>query len=234
MNINNSLFGTLVEGYDNIKLLCSSGVDSIAGSHYLMTRKCLSDKTVSIVHINHKLRKQNDDMEESVRRFCLDNQFPLEVYSVDGKPTDTENDLRQKRLSILRNFDRCCIVAFHHLNDCVESHFLNFIRGKQSIPPIPLYSAIFDSQNIKIHPFILNRKEALIQYAQRHGLMTYVVKDETNELVKGSRRNLIRNQIIPILDEHEVGLETVVHKLITNKIDEVLNDYSRNRNLFVS
>jgi tRNA(Ile)-lysidine synthase TilS/MesJ len=77
MNINNSLFGKLVEGYNNIKLLCSGGVDSISGTHYLMTRNILLDKNVSVVHINHKLRKQNDDMEASVRKFCLDNNFPL-------------------------------------------------------------------------------------------------------------------------------------------------------------
>jgi tRNA(Ile)-lysidine synthase TilS/MesJ len=234
MNINNSLFGKLVEGYNNIKLLCSGGVDSISGTHYLMTRNILLDKNVSVVHINHKLRKQNDDMEASVRKFCLDNNFPLDVYTVDGSADDTENDLRQKRLSIYRLFDRCCIVSFHHLNDCVESHFLNFIRGRQSIPPIPLYSPISDSENIKIHPFILNPKRTLVQYAQRRYLMDYVVEDETNKITKGSRRNLIRNEIIPILEQHEVGMESVVHRLITNRVDEILNDYSRNRNLFVS
>lgn len=222
MNINISLLSKLINTHKDVRLLCSGGVDSIAGTHYLIERKHLSNKNVSVVHVNHGLRKQNDIMEESVVSFCSDYGYTLEVYHIN-KTLTTEADFRKERLKIYETFDPCCLVSFHHLDDCVESHFLNFIRGHTDRLPIPPITPLIKTGSNIVHPFILNKKNALIQYAQRKNLMKYVVEDETNKIVKGSRRNLIRNQIIPILSENEIGLDTIVKKLILDKLENDLS-----------
>jgi hypothetical protein len=51
-------------------------------------------------------------------------------------------------------------------------------------------------------------------------LMKFVVADETNDIVKGSRRNLLRNVIIPELEKNQLCLEKYglrrIEKLLSN------------------
>ena len=48
--------------------------------------------------------------------------------------------------------------------------------------------------------------------------MQYVEEDDTNTTIKGSRRNFLRNQIIPQLDKENIGLEKVVKKIIEKRL----------------
>jgi tRNA(Ile)-lysidine synthase TilS/MesJ len=48
--------------------------------------------------------------------------------------------------------------------------------------------------------------------------MKYVVEDETNAISRGSRRNMLRNEIVPILERDKVGLETIIAKKMEKRL----------------
>jgi len=48
--------------------------------------------------------------------------------------------------------------------------------------------------------------------------MKYVVEDQTNFVVKGSRRNWVRNDIIPQMTKQKLSLEKYAERKILKKI----------------
>ena len=207
-------------------LMCSSGVDSIAGVHYMLSKVNKRDRyRYKVFHLNHKLRPQNDKMAESFCGFMNTelHDFSKTVITRNGKNEmmpNTEADLRYFRLTALMTYiHRNVIVSFHHLNDCVESYLLNCIRGHDSYQPIPFWTEWkTETTNVACHPFLFTKKKDLIDYCEKYDLMKYVVEDETNTVSKGSRRNMIRNEIIPILQRDKVGLETIVAKKMQKRL----------------
>ena len=218
---------TQLNGIDEYVLMCSSGVDSIAGVHYLLSKAKKRDRfRFKVFHFNHKVRPQNDEMEESFHNF-MDTELPTFYKTVITRSTysdkvsaQTEAELRDFRLDKLRKFvHKNVIVSFHHLNDCVESYLLNCIRGHDSYQPIPFWTEWNqDTSNVSCHPFLFTKKQDLIDYCEKYDLMKYVVEDETNTVSKGSRRNMIRNEIIPVLQRDKVGLETIVAKKMQKRL----------------
>jgi tRNA(Ile)-lysidine synthase len=204
-------------------LLCSSGVDSIAMTHYALTRrKKMFDRFGSMLalHFNHNLREENDLMEESFCKFMGD-KFPdltCIVIKNPNKKLKTEDQLRKFRLSYLQNFHSNVILTAHHLDDAVESYILNTIRGHPEYLPMPFVTKHEDSQLAFCKPFLFTKKKDFIEYAEKHDLMKYVVDDSTNKVTNGSRRNLIRNEILPIFKREKVGLEKIVEKRMRERL----------------
>lgn len=205
-----------------IIVLCSSGVDSIAMTHYLLNNKkrLLNDVDIFPIHFNHNLRNENNLMEASFRRF-MSEFYPSSLYYISRNPNKslkTEDDLRKFRLSVLRSFTNNIIITAHHLNDSVESYLLNTIRGKPEYLPIPFFTHHEKDNIIFCKPFLFTKKKDFIEYAEKNDLMKYVVEDSTNKITKGSRRNLIRNEILPIFEREKVGLEKIVYNRMKKRL----------------
>jgi len=218
---------TELNGIHEYALMCSSGVDSIAGVHYILSKANTREMyRYKVFHLNHNLRPQNDKMEESFYRF-MRKEFP-ECYATSIKRINSEPEPKGKTEAELRDFrlyelmsyiHKNVIISFHHLNDCVESYLLNCIRGHDGYQPIPFWTEWkLQTSNVACHPFLFTKKQHFIDYCVKHDLMKYVVEDETNTISKGSRRNMIRNEIVPILERDKVGLETIVSKKMRQRL----------------
>jgi len=203
----------------NVNLLCSSGVDSIAAAHYFIHN--FKNISVSLLHFNHNLRDQNQVMEESFKAFAASTEVSYCVVPLTCTDS-TEDSCRKARIEYLQQYASTTFITAHHLDDCVESYLLNCIRGKEGFLPIPFHTELTNNNSIN-RPFLFNRKKDLIAYAEKHNLLQYVVEDETNTQVKGSRRNLLRNKIVPLLEEEKVGLAMIVKK----KMIERLSSFSK-------
>jgi tRNA(Ile)-lysidine synthetase-like protein len=218
-----------VELNDNRKeyvLMCSSGIDSVAGVHYMLSKVKNADiHRYKVVHYNHKLRPQNEEMRESVVRF-INQKFPDFICHTVDRNIDntfsekTEANFRNARLNtLMAMYYHNIVISFHHLNDCVESYLLNWLRGHENYQPIPFWTKWEGTtSNVTCHPFVFTKKKDFIDYCVKHDLMKYVVEDETNTVSKGSRRNMIRNEIVPILQRDNVGLETIVAKKMKQRL----------------
>lgn len=245
MKINHDILKLAVDHnyFNRVIALCSSGVDSIATTHYLHHNDNLSKiikknselhdcmHTEYVWHVDHNYRPQNKLMYKSVKNFCRDNKLYMNLFVLkhsQNRKEFTEDYLRKSRLeSFIERTDynsqikvNTILITGHHLDDAVESHFLNFIRGQNEFLPIPFVST-HEYGNNKItfcRPFLFNRKSDLIEYCKNKNLMQYVVEDETNLISKGSRRNMIRNEILPILERDRVGMSTIVRKIMEKRL----------------
>ena len=199
----------------------SGGVDSISALYFLRKRATCA------FHFNHKLRPQNDLMEESVRKFCDKFNIDLIVCDANDYPIDykygLEHGARMSRYTALKNTISLPTVVCQHLNDCVESYLMKTLEGKKYkylMPPITLW----DSFIPVIRPFLLTRKEAFRSYCQKNNLIEFIVEDETNYTKEG-RRNFIRNKLLPVVEEEFNGLETIVSKIIYKNYEESILEY---------
>jgi tRNA(Ile)-lysidine synthetase-like protein len=198
--------------------MVSGGVDSIAASHFFFNNiKYRSLKT--IFHCNHNNRSQNFTMQETVEEYSktFDRNINYITYTSPVTKEKSEQECRTVRLDAVDClFKNSIIITAHHLDDCVESYLLNCIRGKEGFLPIPFIT--YTKHNVLVHPFLFTTKKDLIKYSKDNNLMQYVVADDTNHITKGSRRNMIRNKILPVLENEQVGLRTIVKKKIENKL----------------
>jgi tRNA(Ile)-lysidine synthase len=194
---------------NKVTVACSSGVDSIAVAHFLLTKYPQID--LSIFHFNHGLREQNDLMQEKVKNFC--DHFNITSHTVknDDSRLKSEADLRHARYGAMRQLELGYVVTAHHLDDACESHMMNFLQGNEEYVPIPPMTVYESANLVIIRPFILNKKQELYDYAVKNNLIQYVVEDETNK-DNTVRRNWIRNVILPQFIEKGYNLYTIVRK----------------------
>lgn len=193
----------------------SMGCDSVAALFWLRWK----GYTVTPLHFNHNLRPQNAVMHEKFIRLC--EKLGLEGRSeIWVKGMGTEAECREARLDFFsRNAKDGVVVTAHHLDDWVENYLLNCFRGHPHHKPFELESK-FPHFTVA-HPFLPTRKADFSEFLDRNGWKEWVVEDETNKVVKGSRRNWIRRQILPEMTRQKLSLEKFAKRKI-KKMEEAL------------
>jgi tRNA(Ile)-lysidine synthase TilS/MesJ len=212
--------------YNEIIILCSMGVDSVAATHYCFNSNKLKGRDgnnllLSMEHFNHGLRDQNDKMEEMYDKYMYHPEIGFCGYPArrlkDLVKNHTEDGLRRARLEWIKNYHDCKIfITAHHLDDATESYMLNVLRGKEGFLPIPFITEV--GSNLIVHPFLFTKKSDFREYAEKKDLMKFVVEDETNKVTKGSRRNFIRNEVMPLLQREKMGIDTIVKKKMQERL----------------
>jgi tRNA(Ile)-lysidine synthetase-like protein len=191
----------------------SMGVDSVAAFLFLRNKGYIVDP----IHFNHKLRDQNDQMEQKYVELCQYTNSKIIVgYGNDLK---TESECRLARINFYESIsEKRSIITAHHINDWVESYLLNCFRGHPNRDPFALISNFEDFKII--HPFLLTRKKDFEQYLERNNYLCYTLEDETNYICKGSRRNWIRKQIVPEMIKNKLSLEKFAERKIKGDLVE--------------
>ena len=204
----------------------SMGVDSLAAFSFLKAK----GYNVKALHFNHNLRPQNAEMQKAF------NRLEIGVTETAADTLKTETECRSARF---RFFNAACsgrfsdgrehglgksdvLITAHHLDDYVESYLLNCFRGQPEYRPIKLYSN-FPYFKV-VHPFLLTDKIDFIDYANRSSWAHNVINDETNKQIKGSRRNWIRNNIIPEMESQKLSLKKYCLGLIKKDIEKLVDE----------
>lgn len=201
----------------------SMGIDSVACYLYLKNK----GYDIIPIHFNHKLRAQNDIMENKFVELCkATNANPIIGY---GKNLNTEAECRDARLNFYKENIYGTIITAHHINDYVENYLLNCFRGHPNHNPFELISE-FDGFKI-IHPFLLSRKIDLEEYLDRNNYKHYTAEDETNSSIKGSRRNWIRQQIIPEMKKQKLSLEKYCSRRIEKQNSNIKVDFTESNSI---
>jgi tRNA(Ile)-lysidine synthetase-like protein len=188
----------------------SGGVDSIAAADFLSRKR---KRDITLFYFNHGTEFA-DAMEKKVVAFAEFIRKPLVIGRTDKK-LKTEDDFRQARLDYIYSSGWKSVVTAHHLDDAVESYLMNMFRGhynwKVPIKPISKHT-LHNGESLDIlHPFLLNPKKELINYARYNQLGHFIFEDPSNK-ISFCRRNFIRNELLPLLNQKHIVLNKIVKK----------------------
>ena len=200
-----------VKEYDMLRpgdsVLCgfSGGADSVVLLHLLLNLKEELGLTVYAAHVNHGIRGEEADRDESfctefcreyhIKLFCEHANVP-EFAAKHGK--SLEDAARSIRYAVFR---RICtetginrIALAHNADDNLETVLYNLVRGSGltgicGIPPV---------RGTVIRPLLSCKKTDICGYCRENGL-SYVT-DSTNSN-PAYARNFIRTRITPLLSE---------------------------------
>lgn len=205
-NFLNSLDSQKLE--QGLLVACSGGRDSLVLLDVLS--KNLPGKRLGVLYVNHNLRGKDSAEEETfVRRTIAEKyRLPLFVHIIDVNEWhncgNIENKAREIRYNffkeILRREKYGFIATAHHINDKIETFFLNLLRGGnlQSLSSIPAVNHDI------IRPMLTVTREEIDNYA--NAFSVEYVEDKTNSLPI-YKRNRIRNEVIPLLRTLSGNLE---------------------------
>ncbi|REK06516.1 MAG: tRNA lysidine(34) synthetase TilS [Bacteroidetes bacterium] len=197
-------------------LAFSGGLDSVVLFHILIE----GGYKFSAVHCNFTLRgKESDDDEFFVKHICksagircFTKRFDTaKINSKSGKSIqETARELRYKWFEELRKkykFDS--ILTAHHLNDKIETFFINLIRGTglKGLTGMPKHR-----DNI-IRPMIDFKRSDLLAYAKKNKLEW---REDSSNAKSDYLRNKLRIKIIPELAALREGFEGRMKSNIEN------------------
>lgn len=204
---------------DRILIALSGGVDSIVLSHLM----CRANYKISLAHCNFHLRDEESNRDEAfVRRWAKENNIPLFVKEFDTYQYMKENklslemaarDLRYNWFnSLLESEGFTCLCTAHHLDDSIETFFINLLRGTG----IAGLHGIKVKNDKIVRPLLFATREEILSYAKQNNIS--YVEDSTNSETKFTR-NKIRHNLFPVLREINPNFEFALKKDI-----EYLND----------
>ncbi|WP_432411088.1 tRNA lysidine(34) synthetase TilS [Rasiella sp. SM2506] len=184
---------------ENVKLLvaCSGGLDSVVLTHLLHTLKY----NIAIAHCNFSLRGKESDgdalftenLAETLGVPFYSETFDTKTFAKDYK-LSTQMAARELRYQwfeqVAENFDYTYILTAHHVDDDLETFFINLSRGTglKGLTGIP-------KQNEKIvRPLLPFSREDILKFAKDQNM--YWREDSSNAKTD-YLRNQLRIEVLP-------------------------------------
>mgnify|MGYP001181686287 CR=1 FL=1 len=231
--VKNVLYQCNLSNNRNQKLVVavSGGPDSICLLDSLIKISTDIPFKIHVVHINHKIRKKESDIDEKyVENYCKKFNIIFHSESIDipiiaknlkQSIETTARTLRYEKLfeyckSIKSNF----LLTAHNANDSVETIMMNFIRGSglRGLKGIVLEREV---DGIKlIRPLINIQRKDIESYLNQNHIKPRI--DSSNDDVQYTRNN-IRKNTLPILEKLNPGLHENLLQL--SKISFEIDNY---------
>ena len=196
----------LINPDDYILVAVSGGIDSVVLLHLLIQYRKTIPLRLEVIHINHQIRgSQADEDQNYVEQ--LSKQYHISSISrkinvpkfIETKGLSLEEGARFLRYRFynwaLKKTGADWVALGHHADDQVETVIDHFLRGSgvKGLTGMPV------RRDKYIRPILFASRKDIETYAKAHSLHYQV--DATNELTK-FRRNRIRLELIPYLQEH--------------------------------
>ncbi|MCH2215260.1 MAG: tRNA lysidine(34) synthetase TilS [Flavobacteriales bacterium] len=186
-----------IYGEEPVLVAVSGGVDSMVLLHL-----CIEAGLKPVVaHANFKLRDEESDSDECfVKESCAELKIPFysKEFSLKDKASGIQDSARKLRYhwfsSLMQQENLRFILTAHHLDDRIETFFINFMRGVglKGLKSIP-------ERNIRTYrPLFPFRKEELIEYAKRKKIAW---REDASNQKDDYLRNRIRHHVTPNLEK---------------------------------
>ena len=197
---------------DRILIALSGGVDSVVLAHLMLK----ANYDIALAHCNFHLRKEESNRDEAfVRSWAKENGVELFVKEFDTFAYMKENklslemaarDLRYQWFdSLLKEYGFSYLATAHHLDDSIETFFINLLRGTG----IAGLHGIQAKNDKIIRPLLFATREDILNYAKKNNIS--YVEDSTNSETKFIR-NKIRHNLFPILRDINPNFEFALKK----------------------
>ena len=216
----------------DVVIACSGGPDSMALFDILLKVRNIKKINVVCAHVNHKVRKESDFEEQMVHNFCLKNNVPFELLTIDKYDGyNFEAEARDKRYSffedVLHKYNYKYLLTAHHGDDLMETVLYRIVRGS-SLDGYAGFKYISKRSDYTIlRPLIWYTKEDINSYVKENNI-PYAI-DCTNNDTK-YLRNKFRHFVIPIYKEvnKNAHLKFLQFSSLLNKYDSFVNKYVDN------
>lgn len=191
----------------------SGGADSMVLLHLMYSL----GYDVQVAHVNYKLRGKASDLDQKVvEEFCEINKIKFHLYTVSPSDNQPENsiqiwarDLRyQFFFNIIASEKLDGIVTAHHLNDELETFFINLSRGSG----IKGLSGMPRQDNKIFRPLLGFSKDQIYDYAHQYHVG---FREDASNQKEDYLRNKFRNKLVPELLAIEPHFLTHFSKSIT-------------------
>ena len=198
----------MIENGDKIVLAVSGGPDSICMLDILNDIK--NDETIDInfeivvAHVNHMIRKEAEEDEKYVKKYCEEKQIEFYSKSIDVQKMANNNKIgveeagRNARYDffdeILERTNAQKIAIAHNKNDKVETVLMHIIRGSG----INGLKGIEPERGKYIRPIIECERNEIEEYCTQKNLQPRI--DKTN-FENEYTRNKVRNLLIPYIQK---------------------------------
>jgi tRNA(Ile)-lysidine synthase len=199
---------------NSLLVAVSGGIDSVALVHLLHT----TGYRFSMVHCNFGLRGEESEADEVFVQ-QLANQYGVALFH---KYLNAKHYAAQEQVSIqvaarnlryhwfsllLQQYHYQYLLTAHHQNDMLETVLYNLTKGTG----IAGLHGIKPQNGHLIRPLLFATKNEIVNYAQQNQLAWR--EDSSNQSSKYSR-NLIRNEVVPILKRINPNLEQTMQNTI--------------------
>ncbi len=178
-----------------------------------------------IIHCNHQTRPSNKDDEILIKQFFAD--IPHTIIVNTSTKNTTEGILRKRRYSMFLEYAKqhniTTIILGHNLTDRIETTLLNLLRWAHMQWFLAMKTKEYHHllPGIQVYrPLLWYTKEKILELCKTYHIPFHI--DPTNNETKTSKRNMLRNTILP-------KLYTLAHKITptTNSfIESMRNIYT--------
>lgn len=206
----------LFESSQRVLLAVSGGADSMLMMHLFVN----AGFRVGIAHCNFKLRGEESDKEEQfVADYCdqhnlafWSKRFSTSEYALqEGISIEmAARDLRYEWFNELmdqQGFDY--LATAHHRDDVIETFLINLSRGSG----IKGLSGIQPKSGRIIRPMLFTNHAEIIDYCKQ---MTIGYCTDSSNLETIYKRNLIRHEVLPLLEKVNPAFRKNTLKTIAN------------------
>ena len=197
---------------DTILLAVSGGVDSMV----LMSLAREAGYRFAVAHCNFHLRGEESDGDELlVEREVRKMGVPFHVAHFDTygevASTGVSIEMAARRLRYAW-FDELCdangysaVVIAHHIDDSIETHFINMLRGTGARG----LAGIASRNGRVVRPLLLATREEIEAYASQNNIPFRV--DSSNMSMK-HLRNRVRHEVVPMLKGLNPHFTTIMQR----------------------
>jgi tRNA(Ile)-lysidine synthase len=204
---------------DRVLVGLSGGADSVFLLHFLSKLSNKLKFQIICAHLNHCLRGKDADRDEN---FCksICKSFRIDLFT---KKIDVKSLAKTKKLSLEHAarkvrysfFEQTCkkhncnkIALAHHLDDHVETVFLNLLRGTEpkGLIGITLKRNLKENSKLKIEvvrPLLSVSKKEILSYIKTNKIN---FRTDKSNLSDEFTRNWLRKNVIPLLERKQPQL----------------------------
>ncbi len=204
----------MLEKGDKVIAGISGGADSVCLLFVLLELQKQIPFEIIVVHINHGLRGEDADADEAyVKALCEQNNIVCITYLENveliakNRRQSTEEagrDIRREAFyRTMEEYGGTKIALAHHMNDNVETFFLNLARGTG----LKGLGGIQPVAGEIIRPLLCLKRQEIEQFLEEREIPYCTDKSNASDAYT---RNRLRNHVIPYM-ENEINSNTVTH-----------------------
>ncbi|MEA2081021.1 MAG: tRNA lysidine(34) synthetase TilS, partial [Pseudomonadota bacterium] len=201
----------------------SGGVDSHVLLQLLARARRQLPGTLAAVHVNHQIQQQSGDWEIHCRSVCEELRIPFHLLRVQGRARTGESPeaaARTARYRALADWlpSNAVLITAQHQDDQAETLLLQLFRGAgpRGLAAMPENTALGHGRLLR--PLLEISRKAILSYAREHRLRW--IEDPSNTDTRYDR-NLLRQRIMPELQQHWPGLSKVLARAAGHQADQV-------------